>query len=476
MKIYKNRGIHKIWLTGFFLFFIILTYLSSNNFFFWDTVQLGSRHAHFFYENNFSRLLLPDNIDSGHIPTFGMYLAFTWFLFGKTLFVSHFAILPFTLGIVYQLYILLHKFISDKYIFLALTLVVADPTFLSQTLLVGPDIPLMFFFLLALNSVFKNNRIILSVAVVGLFLLSMRGMMISIAILAFDIYTNIKYQKIKETFFLLLKRSMIYYPALIVFLFYNIYHYYIKSWIGYHEDSPWAGSFERVGLLGFLKNIIVFIWRMLDFGRIFLWIAALFITFKVFKSIKKDKKIRKLLFLFIIMSASLLISFLSYKNLSGHRYILPIYLIFAIIVSYLIFEKLNNTKFKYIIFSIVFVGLITGNLWVYPEKYSQGWDASLAHIHYYKLHEEMKNYIQSRGIKSEDVGSVFPNTTPDKFVYLNSEKRVYANKNLNKNKYIFYSNVFNDFSDADIEILQTDFIEIEVRESWGVFVKLYKKK
>lgn len=472
---YKTmKNTHKILLSALFLFFTLLTYLASDNFFFWDTVQLGSRHAHFYFETGFKNLLLPDNIDSGHIPAFGMYIAFLWTIFGKTLFVSHFAVLPFTLGIVYQLYLLIRRFISEKYIFLALILIVADPTLLSQSILIGPDIPLIFFFLLALNSIFKNKKILLSIAIAGLFLSSMRGMMVSVALLIFDVYTNIKISFTKKTLKSLLKRSIIYLPALFIFLSYSIYHYHVKSWIGYHEDSPWAKSFERVGLSGFLKNIVILGWRLLDFGRVFLWIIATILVIKTYSSIKKDKNIRKLLIFIILITAALSVSFLSYKHLSGHRYILPVYLIFALIVSYLIFEKLGNQKLKYILFSIALTGLISGNFWIYPDKISQGWDSTLGHVHYYKLHEKLSNFIEKKGIKKYEVGSYFPNITEDKYIYLNNDTCKYVEADLKKNRYVFYSNIFN-IPDNDIDYLKKHFKEIKRFQSFGVYVVLYEQ-
>ena len=68
-----------------FLTSAIIILLVQDHVFFWDTVQLGAKHAYWYYENNFQSLLLPTEIDSGHPPLFGMYLAFCWLLFGKSL-------------------------------------------------------------------------------------------------------------------------------------------------------------------------------------------------------------------------------------------------------------------------------------------------------------------------------------------------------------------------------------------------------
>src|SRR4051794_38753575 len=93
----------------FLCFYILLTFFVLHNSFFWDTIQLGSKQAHWFYDHNFKFFFLPEIIDSGHPPSFGIYLAICWKLFGKSLPVSHLAMLPFLLGIVIQVYLLLKK-------------------------------------------------------------------------------------------------------------------------------------------------------------------------------------------------------------------------------------------------------------------------------------------------------------------------------------------------------------------------------
>ena len=69
---------HKLALIFTYIIAISLVLLSLNNAFFWDTVQLGSRHATYFYTTNFSSFLLPNSMDSGHIPAFGFTLETLW--------------------------------------------------------------------------------------------------------------------------------------------------------------------------------------------------------------------------------------------------------------------------------------------------------------------------------------------------------------------------------------------------------------
>lgn len=463
-------------LLPFFTFFVVLTFLVSGNVFFWDTIQLGSKHAHFFYDNNFSKIFLPDEIDSGHIPAFGFYLALCWKIFGKSLFVSHFAMLPFLIGIVWQAYLLLKKYIEKKYIYLALTLFLADATLLAQATLISPDIPLIFLFLMALNSVLKYNKLMLSIAVLGLFLVSMRGMMVSFAILLIDITQNLKFSKVKDTILYLLKKSVIYLPAFLVFVGFELFHYKIKGWIGYHENSQWAECFKQVDFHGFLHNFAVLIWRLVDFGRIFLWIATNFLIIKYFKNCKKDKKFLQIIIFFIIILICLSATFVLYKNLSGHRYILPVYLVFSLLTIYLIFEKIKNKKTKYIVFTVLLVGLLSGNFWIYPDKISQGWDSSMAYLPYFNLRNKMMNYMKTQNIKIEDVACVFPNECEQKFLDLSNINQRHQALNLDSNEYVLYSNIYNDFTDEEVKKMKTDFILVRECKHLNIFICLYKKK
>ncbi|MBL0080448.1 MAG: hypothetical protein IPP53_15465 [Bacteroidetes bacterium] len=76
-----------------FAWFIIWIIATANNPFFWDTV-LTSKIAQYFYENGFGNLIVPIDLDAGHPPFFQIYLSILWKLFGKSLLVSHLAMLP----------------------------------------------------------------------------------------------------------------------------------------------------------------------------------------------------------------------------------------------------------------------------------------------------------------------------------------------------------------------------------------------
>lgn len=461
-------------LLPFYMVFIVLTFLARDHIFFWDTVQLGSAHAHFYYETNFSHLFLPDRFDSGHIPAFGAYLALCWKTFGKSLPVSHFAMLPFLLGIVWQVFRLLAHFIRPAYIPLAMMLFLADPTLLGQSVLVSPDIALIFFFLLALNSALSYKRFFLLLAVAGLFLTSMRGMMVAFGIVWIDIIWNFKWKTENNPIRRLAEMSISYWPAVIIAGIYFFIHYQSKGWIAYHPDSPWAPSFERVDFYGFLYNIGLMGWRVVDFGRLFLWIFLIIAGFQYRKTIFDDRKARLLVIFCVIMLICLSISFTSYKYLSAHRYLMPFYSLVALFSIYLLFEIVRIERYKRPIAMLLTMGLISGNFWIYPEGIAMGWDSTLAHWPYYELRDKMNDYMEDEGISYSNVASAFPNVSERKYMELTNDTLRHRYLDPGDSQYVLYSNVYNKFTDEQIRQLSEEFLLIRKMEKGGVFLSLYK--
>jgi hypothetical protein len=418
------------------------------------------------------------NLDSGHIPAFGMYIALVWNLFGKSLAVSHLAMLPFAFGIVWQLNNLCKRFIPEKYVGIALVLLFIDASLMSQITLVSPDVPLVFFFLVALNSVFNNRKIIIALSVFCLFLTSMRGMMLSVCIVFLDIYVNYGFKKdiTKEYIKAVLARAILYLPALLLFIAFSLYHYHEKGWIGYHKNSPWADCFEAVDFKGFLRNVLFLGWRIIDFGRIGVWFVFFSLLIKYKTLIFKNPKNHSLYFFFIIILILLPLNMLWAKNLMGPRYLIPIYLSFSLLTASILFSEVVKNKFRNLLIVTWLIIAISGNFWIYPPKISKGWDSTLAHLPYYKLRLSAINYIETNKINFNDVDSFFPNYYTIEDVDLKKDKRSFGNYTIgNKSNYIFYSNIFN-VDDQVYDYMMKNYTPLKRFENNGVYIILLKYK
>ncbi len=465
---------HKLALIFTYIIAISLVLLSLNNAFFWDTVQLGSRHATYFYTTNFSSFLLPNSMDSGHIPAFGYYLALLWKLFGRTLVVSHLALLPFVIGIVYQLNIVVCYFFESKYRGIVLLMVFLEACLLSQLTLISPDVVLAFLFLMAFNSILKNKKSLLGIAIIGLFLISMRGMMVALALLFVDIYINIKHNaSYNKTISNLLKRSLVYIPALLIFIVFSLYHFNQVGWIGFHSNSPWKNSFVAVNLKGVLYNIGIVGWRFLDSGKVIVWIIFGVLLLKYKKQLFKVKQVQVLAISFVVIASVLTLNIIWAKGLLQHRYLLPAYLLFSLFVAKLLFSELTSNALKKTGIILWLFIMLTGNLWVYPQHISKGWDSTLAHLPYYNLRLECIQFFKDESIKVEEVSTFFPNNMSFDLIDLNANKLVFTSFN-NKKEYVLFSNVFN-LIDSDYLLLTKNYTCIKTFKSITATVKIYKK-
>ncbi len=478
------RGV--IFCTPFWLYDICLTWQVRLNFFFWDTIQLGSKHAHFFYETHFSSLLLPDNIDSGHPPFFGIYLAFMWQLFGKTLIVSHLSMLPFLWGITWQALKLGEKALGEWQAVLFILILKVNPIMAGQSVMMSPDVVLVFFFLLAFNAVLNNNKKILTVAILGLSMISMRGMMTAAIFFIFeiiktfqilDIYKSSIAFTISNIYKLFFKTILPYLLGGLSALSFLMYHYFEKGWIGYHAGSEWADAFQVVDFQGFIKNMIVYIWRLVDAGHLFL----MPIIFYGFYKMKTDSAFKNTRTLFILLFIALIVltpTLVIYKGLLQHRYLLPIYLIINLLCLKII-SDLKNGKLQNGLYALVFVGLLSGHFWVYPQPIATSWDTTLAQLPYYRLRNEMTQYIDNQHFKYEDIGTAYPNLASFKFIDLKEpvgNQGAFSPVDFNKNKYIFYSNVMNDFNKKELDELSENWKPLKILRGGQVIVVLYERQ
>lgn len=449
----------------------VLTWLAQDHVFFWDTVQLGAKHAFWYYENNFAAFLLPVELDSGHPPFFGMLLALAWKINGEpNLALSHWIMFPFLAGILYQLSTITRPLFPAPYLPL---LIFLDPVLLSQATLVTPDIPLVFFFLVGVNAAFNRREGWLAVAVVGLAMISMRGMMTAAGLYLYLVLSgwNEKEKGIAHFW----KQALPFVPGGLVALAFLGIHYAEKGWIGYHADSPWAPGFERVAWGGLAKNIAVAGWRWLDFGRVFIWIGLAVLLWKGGRKTLKQPEVGRVLRLFLCITGCLSISFLLYSGLQAHRYLLPAFLSFTLLFCAVLAHADLAKKWKTGVFLLVFLGLITGNRWVYPDSVSQGWDATLAHWPYYRLRDEMLDWMQAHSIPLDSVGTAFPEIGPVKYRDLSDNIEGMPEKNLKTQRWILYSNVMNDFTDQERAQLKSEWTPVRVLERGGVRMVLFGK-
>jgi hypothetical protein len=447
------------------LLYVLLTFFCRSNIFFGDMVQFASRHPHFFLANQFQTIYLPNYLDSGHPPLFGIYIAFAWFLFGKSLLVSHFAMLPFLLLIAYQVPQLLSRWLSGYTLLFSSLLVLLEPTLLAQATLVSPDIVLMAIFITSINLFFNKKYKTLALILIPLGLISLRGMMVLFASFCAIILNNTFAQrKFNHHYFFTI--ALVFLPSVIIATVWLWLHYQHTGWIGFHSDSPWASSFQQVSFAQMLKNALLFIWRLVDFGRITVWLLALFLLFKLKFAKQSNLKLSISIVVFILVFAA---NTLFADGLVGHRYFLPIYfLTLVFVLKNIAFAFPKNNKFA---FAMLFLSFLIGATFVYPSKIAMGWDATPAHLPYYSLRKDAIAYLNNNNIPLQAVASGFPNLDSREILELNGDSSHFNSYSDTSLKYILYSNVFN-YPDSLIDKIENT-KAIYYQKKGFVFIGVY---
>jgi hypothetical protein len=446
-------------------------------------IQLSSRQANWFYENNFSHLLLPNEIDSGHPPLNGIMLATLWKIFGRSLWVGHAFSIIWTFILIYQVQKIAEHLFSPKTALYVSIAVLMDATLLSQSILVSPDILLMAAFFSAIRALFENKKLLLTVSIFLLSLISMRGMMCTAALYFFSLFYRYKIHQ-KITFKGLINISLPFLPGVTAAFSFLAYHYYQLGWIGYHANMPWAECFEKIeSFREFIRNVAVMIRAFTDFGRLIIWILLLYAVYRLYK-IGKTKKIAftpeqtSIIFLFILLILISSYSFLLHKLLSGHRYLLPHYILATFIV-FILLDKFWNAKRLKITALLSALVLLSGNFIKYPEKLSTGWDSTLSHIPFYGLRDQMLSYIKENNVPIDDISAGFGLSGYQNNIDLTSPKEMIIKdvSHFGETGYFIYSNLSN-LNDTIIDKLKSgdEYLLLKNVEKGNVFISLYQKR
>lgn len=454
---------------SFFALVSILIFIVSKNFgFFDDDILFGSKMGNHLYNSSIFNWNIPVTFDPGHPPFLAFILALFWKIFGHHLWVSHLAMLPFTILFFIQLQKFIAFFIKDNVQqFFAFILILSDPTVATCLSLVNMEVITIAFFFLALNGILSINKKIKFIGLFFLSIVSFRSMLLFAGLCLFEIiYQKSKGIKLKKI--INLQFVKFYFLASLPAIIYVLWRISTKGWLQTHSNSPWQSLWEIADANYFFRNCIVLIWRYLDFGRVFI-MAFIFISLIKFrKNIFKSHQNKTMLYLSISSVIFITITIIGVTNTVGIRYFIVSYIAFNLL-AFLILLKFY--KHKKIIFSILFLGLVFGNLWIYPKPISTAFRATLAHVPYHSLRTDAIDFLNKKNINIEETASFFPNYVSIDLIDFSSDQRSFS-KFTGKEKYVFYSNVYN-LSDDEYKTLENNYIILKEFNNFNIKIIIY---
>lgn len=458
--------------------YALLLTLCADNGFFWDNIMQASKAGQWYYNTNFSTLILSSEIDAGHPPLFGWYLAAVWHLTGLRLAASHWAMLPLLFGIGWQATRLATLVSANrKWVILTTAFLLADTALLAQASQISPDLFLTFLSLWAMATILTHSRRQwLAVSLVALVLVSTRGILLGFGIGLAELIILVFIEKAPNTQ-ILIKRLGAYIPAILVVLLWLWWHYKQTGWVGYNPASQWSSNYERVDLVGFFRNALIMKARLLELGRVATWLIlsmAAVVWWR--KRVLMPLICLKILAFLVGIMLVFAIFMLPYANPIGHRYLIVPALISSLLAMQLLQFLWTEGKQRTWIYRAALLVLLSGHLWIYPSGVAMGWDSTLAHIPYFGYRKQAVAHLKAYKIQSGTVGSDFPNLATFSDTDLMQEPYFFKEKNLKKDDFVLESNIMNGFSDEELDYLRQHW---QVRRQWGgwpVYMRLYERK
>lgn len=445
-----------------------------------DNVTFVSHMSSTLIQNPFAWGSIPIQYDPGHPPFTASYLAFIWRFVGRSLATSHLALYPFVLLALAMLMRLISFFIGqlklneqqiDLYASIGFALCALDPTFSASLTLIGPEVFLLSFALTSLVGMLEKRNIVFVIGLCLLGITSMRGMMICVGICLTDIISTLNKTKGWKSIY---HRLFCYLLGALPALAFVLWRLLDKGWITSNPVAFQMTVWPEGGFKGFISNFvhnsIVFVRWLLDFGRFVPIAIVLWLSIKHRKELKTDPHFKELAMLCCIPTSVVIITSLLIHNTMGHRYFTLTYLLIVLTAVYLLLTYSKRLRTTPLV--LIAMAAIGGDFLIYPDAISQGWDASLAHIHYWNIRKEALEYMKKENITPEEVCKYgFGNCNDDSD--LGGDTRPY--QITNDCRYAMCSNIDN-LADEDITLLNKEYVRIKRFKEMGVWIDLLERK
>jgi hypothetical protein len=450
-----------------FAFFTLLTLFAWQVPFFWD-VTYFAHQANEFYIHGYTFSPLSSDIDTGGFPLYASWMFCCWKLFGRTLLVSHLALLPFLLGVVYEYVRLAGKYLTRPVLPYALLLLCLEPALTTQSILMGYDVLLLYFFLAALNAMLEKRMVIFSGILVLLAFSSMRGIFAALSIALIHCLLVYRQGRLRP------KLLIAYLPMILGVAGWAVVH---KHYTGWYFFSPVREHAEEqvLGLRDMGRQFIFISWKLVDSGRVFLWLVLGAGVWSYFRRGKQSREFRFLLAFVVIPLIVFLALMVPLSNPSSARYFLIVYAGLCLAVCYVL-QDLRPAARRGLALLLA-LGLLSGNCWIYPERFSNGWDTSLKVMPFFQLKKEMIAFIQKEQIPPEAIATQFPLIDNNNLCNLGGPDYQFTNAldgPLSKFHYYLHSNVCNTDLLPQIERIQPTWRLLKSVQQGQVYLKLYE--
>jgi len=459
----KNYYIPNWLIPAGFVFYLVVNIISWQFPFFWDTL-LTSTITTWFHNNGWSGGIIPAELDAGHPPLFYGYLLSWWKISGPLLTTSHLAMLPLLWIMYYQFVQLSWRLLSStRAIVWASVLFCMETTILAQSTMVSYDIAMLCFYLFGLRYIIDRKPLPVAMAAVVLSLISLRGVFAVFSLFITELFFLSKNDR---KFNIIWK----YLPAVVLVTAWSLWHQTQTGWMLFSPSEKWSDHRGIADIGVIIHNVASIIRIHLEPGRALLYLLiAVGLTEYIWK--RQKPGLRNVLTAPLIPLIIFSLAFLPFSNPIGHRYFM---IVFALSILLLVNIAESWSMRRPVLLLAVLV-MISGHFWIWPDHISKGWDSSLGHVPYFKAKNKMDIYLADNGIEMLSVAAHFPLDVSSEQSHLTgSDQMTMEFEKWDSSTYVLQSNINNDFSESELEMLQDSFTLLhEERNKW-IYVRLYQ--
>ena len=442
---------------------------------FWDNVLLGGKLPTWYFNHGGLANLYPPEEIAGYPPLFGLYISQMWLWFGRSLTVTHLAMLPFLWGISLQVIFLVRRFMARRVLVMASIVMLCLPVLLSLQCQCGPDIVFIFIYLFCLNKILDRQRLLLLFGLCILPLISPRAGISLFSLFIID-QILLGHRVFAFRWPWAFGKGLTFLPAAILLVAWYWGQNYTYGWWVTNPHGAWAGMAKGVGPITYVYNLFIAGYRMVDFGQMAVFISLIVVVVGLFRRQRKPHEFRPaLIVLFLVPAVVFGLTFSLFQNPIGHRYmVIPV--LFALL--WLLFEwsEFYSYKVFFVRCSVFFCIFMLGQVMIslYPKSVAKGWDGSLAHIAAGRGRWSVVEFAHRRQIPLHSIGATYPNLDAVDASFLNGDTSRFAELNLVDNSYVLITNASNDYPNMLERYLEEKGTEVFSTEIWPVYYKVYR--
>jgi hypothetical protein len=291
--------------------------------------------------------------------------------------------------------------------------------------------------LLAIRTLIEKRYLWYSLSLVILSSISVRAVVFIFCLMLFHALFSFR-EKEKLRFSAL----MSYLPAAVVLSAWMAWHMHTTGWMFISDENSPFRSLNSLPMM--LRHLGFMVWKLIDSGRIGLWIFCIAVVFINPLWLKAEKITGILISLLIIPLLIYGLVLVLLSNPIGHKYFLLTFVFLSFLTVYFI-QQISSRRKRMLISLSLLLLMFAGNFIVYPQKYGNSWDTSLKVLPYFTAERKMKDFIEANHINPSEVYTDFPLLVNDRFSYLKEDFGYNELKavNVDSYAYVLFSNLLN---------------------------------